>query len=90
MRQPTADAVLGCQVSAADFTPERIAELRSYPSNAISRNTTLAMLKAIEELQAEVQRLRPLAPEPVPPKTEADFTPEKLAEIAADLMGPRR
>ena len=74
-------------MTAADFTPERIAEIRGYPSNAISRNTTEAMLDAIEELQAAL--LATVKITVVEPKTEADFTPDKLQAIAADLIGPR-
>jgi flagellar biosynthesis/type III secretory pathway protein FliH len=118
-------------VSAADFTPERIAELREdiatyidLPGDeAIWAAELRAALDAIEELQAALAKatstmewvrsefkeqrehgqrsgyqlgyaaalrdLRPPEPQPVQSKSEADFTPEKLAEIAADLMGPR-
>jgi hypothetical protein len=86
-------------VTAADFTPERIAELRALGNEGTSVHTLdgyemvakvtgewFAMLDAIEELQVALLATIKLTPV-VQPKTEADLTPEKLAEIAAGLMG---
>jgi hypothetical protein len=75
------------QVSAADFTPKRIAELRQWKDADDGRDWEFwAALDAIEELQAALLATIKITPV-VQPKTEADFTPEKLAEIAADLTG---